>query len=471
MKDPAHVLRPLKPSGRLAAAPPDAAAGSAWPSHIGVGGIGVHRARTAPSDRASGRVAARLAEWAGALADSARRVPVESFPYREIVDHYRCHGRNFAHPELVAGLRAVHDRLPAPESVAERLLADWLPSTFDQDDGNYDSYLAMPMLERLAAAAGPAADTDARLDTEIAALLADLTLAEGTALAADADAHWQRLRTHATVQALARIGELAPQAHGVAAGPRTWRPVDRNDARLADHAVGLAQTTLDGVPATIRHAAEISMLPTTPLHDEIMFIRCVQLFELIFRQVFRCLERAIAALRGDDDGDLDVTTALGELGDAVRRIEGTPILYRVLTTMSRPAFAIIRHHTNGRSAIQSRAYRQVERISAPRPPGPADEKTARVDVPGPTLQEVFVALAAAADADPVRAVAAEMARLDQGWRAMKRTHWGITRKIIGAVQGTGGTAGADYLKTTAEMPLFPLLHEQDWKQAALMEAS
>jgi len=375
----------------------------------------------------------------------------------EIVDHYRFHGRNYASPELVAALREVHGRLPSPGSAEEQLLADWLPSTFDQDDGDYDSYLAIPMLERLAAT-GAEADTDAMLDTQLAALLADLLLAEGEALAAEPDAHWQRVRTHATLQALARVGELAPKAFGVAVtDERAWRSVDRNDAVLATRAQSLARAVLDGVPAVIRRAAEMAMLPTTPLHDEIMFIRSVQLFEIIYRQMFRSLERAIVALRADD-----IATVLGDLGDAVRRVDGTPILYRVLTTMSRSAFAVIRTHTDGRSAIQSRAYRQVERISARRAPGQADEKAAKVDVPGPTFQEVLASRLAASDADPLRAVATLMARLDNGWRAMKRTHWGITRKIIGSVPGTGGTSGAEYLKTTSEMPLFPLLHELGW---------
>ncbi|MFD0350549.1 hypothetical protein ACFQ0M_40090 [Kitasatospora aburaviensis] len=38
---------------------------------------------------------------------------------------------------------------------------------------------------------------------------------------------------------------------------------------------------------------------------------------------------------------------------------------------------------------------------------------------------------------------------------MKRTHWGITMKIIGMVRGTGGTAGASYLREAAEARLFP----------------
>ena len=42
---------------------------------------------------------------------------------------------------------------------------------------------------------------------------------------------------------------------------------------------------------------------------------------------------------------------------------------------------------------------------------------------------------------------------------MKRGHWGIALKVIGTVPGTGGTAGASYLKNAAMMSLFPRLSE------------
>ncbi len=52
-----------------------------------------------------------------------------------------------------------------------------------------------------------------------------------------------------------------------------------------------------------------------------------------------------------------------------------------------------------------------------------------------------------------------MRLLDETWCGMKRTHWGVTLKIIGQVPGTGGTAGASYLQRSAATPLFPLLAE------------
>jgi tryptophan 2,3-dioxygenase len=152
-----------------------------------------------------------------------------------------------------------------------------------------------------------------------------------------------------------------------------------------------------------------------------------------------------------------MAAAATELGDAAGRIERTPILYRVLTTMSREGFAVIREHTHGRSAVQSRAYREIERTCAPRQPGPVDANVPDVRLPGPSLQQVYTELSGGPCRARLAPVAGAMARLDEAWRSMKRTHWGITLKIIGRVPGTGGTGGASYLKVAADLPLFPLL--------------
>ena len=52
-----------------------------------------------------------------------------------------------------------------------------------------------------------------------------------------------------------------------------------------------------------------------------------------------------------------------------------------------------------------------------------------------------------------RGVQSALAELAAAWTAMKKTHWGIALKIIGRVPGTGGTAGADFLRERAERPL------------------
>lgn len=443
-----------------------------WPDHLGVEGVSARAARALDGDAAAARALAALRGWlpgpqgeagAAGLPDAARP---DAFPFAEVLAHYHAVGRTHADPVLTGWLRALDTRLrQSPGGAGPSRswpLAEWLPSTVDQETGNYDSYVVAPLLESLTDPAGahldgtaPVQDTgeadDETIDALLGALAADLARIEATALRLAPPTPLQLQRTRGCLVVLNKLGELAPRW---AQRPvPTLEPVgSRSDlARLADATGLLAEEVWGQSPAACRRAVELSLLPTTPLHDELMFIRSIQIFETLYRQIFRCLVRAGAAMQ-----EGDVLGARAELADATRRLGLSPALYRVVTTMPRPAFATIRAYTDGRSAIQSRPYRQIQLFCAPQPPSPVAGKLPAVHVPAPTLQELFLALAARRGPE-TEPLAAQMRALDAGWRAMKRTHWGITLKIIGTVPGTGGTAGADYLKRAAEIPLFPAL--------------
>ncbi|WP_326640735.1 hypothetical protein OIE67_15280 [Nonomuraea fuscirosea] len=405
---------------------------------VGVGGL---------SPRALDETARCSSSALSSLADWQEEARPATFPFRPIVRHYQAVGRGHVDAELVKALRVLAEQGRPRGGRGGRaadglILSSWLPCTFDQEDGDYDSYGAIRLLHRVAetAAGGP----DTGLDLQQVALLADLLAFEAVAAAGQERRSPQEVRLRACLRALARAGELAPGAAGVTA---RFPP-----APAADRAGELALLALDAVPPAVRLAAEITLLPMTPLHDEVMFIRSIQVFELVYRQVARCLERAVAALAGGD-----AAAATAEVRDAGARVAATGSLYRVLTTMPKESFALIRSSTDGRSAIQSRAYREVERLSAPLPTEQLPMELLRLDErprPGRSLQEEYLAAGAG---PPLDGLAAAMAGLDEAWQAMKRTHWGITLKIIGRVPGTGGSSGADYLREAAERPLFPAL--------------
>lgn len=183
-----------------------------------------------------------------------------------------------------------------------------------------------------------------------------------------------------------------------------------------------------------------------------MFIRSIQIFEGIYRQVAMNVSRAITALNENA-----IESACQVLCDAAGRIEATSVLYRVLTTMPKKSFGIIRENTHGRSAIQSRWFHKVQAACAPiaRDAQTANEPTI---VTGSNLQDLYLDCKEQIPPRQRDKLTASMKRLDQAWGSMKLNHWGITVKIIGTVPGTGGTAGASYLKASAEKSLFPSLH-------------
>ncbi|MBE1576312.1 hypothetical protein ACFORH_04745 [Amycolatopsis roodepoortensis] len=426
----------------------DTPAGSvaAPPTTTGVGRLSL-RAVGAGSWRRSPRLAVELLDRWSARTSGPAAEGTSGFPFEAVLGHFQAVGRNQADPDLIERLRVLAGSLPPPRTVHDRILANWLPGTFDHEDGNYDSYAAIPLLEELAGADGPDR-IDAGLDGLIVALLADLLRFEATGLRANPNAAKQRARTQATFRALVRAGEIAPLAEDLLPS------IPSSDTARGDRELAAADAVLTRVAEPVRHAVRIAMLPTTNRHDEVMFIRSVQTFELLYRRIARGLERAVSFVDGGEP-----SAAIGEVTEAADKIAATTLLYRVLTTMPRESFAEIRANTSGRSAIQSRAYREIELRGAPIPPNP---QAPPLSVEGISLQEVFTAMPGGPAAT---ALAAAMRNLDDAWRGMKRTHWGITLKIIGQVPGTGGTSGADYLRIAADQPLFPVLHpgtgEQD----------
>ncbi|WP_146060485.1 hypothetical protein [Amycolatopsis sp. CA-128772] len=388
--------------------------GGPWPGGAGVGGVSEAAARG--GDRHAAVTAVHA--WLAACRGPAGPAEVARFPFAPVLRRYRAVGRAYAGDELVTLLRTVHSRLPGDGRA--RLawpLPEWLPSTADQTGGGYDGYLAAPLLDSPAGADLPAHRAAADL---LAALAADLLELEVRALGRR-PGRVPRQRARACLGVLARLRDDAV-------------PPPSADEELADLAGAWIAETGETIAPRVRVVTELSLLPMTPLHDELMFIRCLQLFETLYRRIGDALEAARDALVR-----LAVERARVLVADAARLLALSPPLYRVVTTMPPAAFAVIRAHTDGRSAIQSRGFRRVEALCAG------------------TLQEAVLRAGDRLGGVATARVCAELGRLDEAWCAMKRTHWGITLKIIGTVPGTGGTTGAEYLRRAAGVPLFPAL--------------
>ncbi|MFJ7497635.1 hypothetical protein ACIQZB_42345 [Streptomyces sp. NPDC097727] len=440
----ANVAKELGPAGPLL-------------DRIGVAALSQHAVQAEFTDTVGTRALHAVEEWCSEIdSKGSYRLRTEKFPFGDVIEHFRCVGRGDAHPALIAKLRDLHasvqsDTPPADEEVSTPPLSSWLRLTFDQEDGDYHTYVGTHlydgMRERSEGEKG-----DILSDTIMAALAVDLLSTETSALVAEPSRR-QRTRARAAYQLLRSMNALAPawgEKFEGKAGPFATADVLNGDEALTAAASKAISVAADQIEQPVRLLVETTMLPVTRLHDEQMFIRIIQIFEGLYVHIGRCLERAITALdNGDTEGCRD------ELSDAANRLEATPALFRVLTTMPREAFAVIRENTNGRSAVQSTSYRRVELLSAPRDPGSFSPQAPFLVLEGETLQEVFERQLPELPSQNVTRLGESMRRLDAGWHMSKRTHWGITLKIIGSAPGTGGTSGADYLQRTAEVSLFP----------------
>ncbi|MBB2942691.1 tryptophan 2,3-dioxygenase [Actinoplanes lutulentus] len=385
---------------------------------VGVGGMSARAANASAADRSGSAAHAAL--------DTFHTIKT-TFPYAETTAHLCAAGRMSADRQLVTRLAGLRDELAGavPGSRPGRLAA-WLPMTCDQDTGGYTTYAGLEPHQALTAARPPA-DWRSATDEVCVAALAELAATEAAALGHEDAVVRARLRGVARL--LTRADVLAPafplEDLGVAA---VLADADESLPALADAMERAAKSVRDQVASDVADVVATTALPTTRLHDEIMFIRTIQIFETMYEQIGRSVVEA-----ADVAGEGDPAAAADVLAAATERLGAVSALFRVLGTMPVEVFAVIRGFTTGRSAVQSVTYRQIEEACA---------------------QDVYLRVRGTG---PAERLAGEMRRLDAAWRRMKRGHWGLTLRIIGTVPGTGGTSGASYLRGAAETPLFPAL--------------
>jgi tryptophan 2,3-dioxygenase len=401
---------------------------------MGVGGRCLHAYRGTPTQLSGTEIERTLRQWQAGHA---------KFPFNAVVAYYQAVGRNSVQPDVAAMLRDLHGRYRD-----DPLLAAWLPMTFDTDHGTYSTYVGLDYFDHVVQSAQRSADCE-RVDAYIAAAAIDLALLETRAAAASPHGP-QLARARAATRVVTQLARFAPDYVLDPSVASTGAAALAHAGCHYESFASAASLALESVPNDIATAVRLTLLPTTRLHDEQMFIRCIQIFEGLYRQVATAISSATQNLLAGE-----TALAMDCLDRASGRLEAIPTLFRVLTTMPIDVFSVIRGFTTGRSAVQSRAFREIQFSCAP-----VDRRLdhiQHIDAGEATLQDAYLSTRSTlADAMHLEK---SMRRLDRAWGAMKRGHWGITLKIIGSVPGTGGTAGASYLQTAAKSSLFPGLPE------------
>ena len=219
-------------------------------------------------------------------------------------------------------------------------------------------------------------------------------------------------------------------------------------------------------------------------HDELLFIVVHQAYELWFKQILFELE-SVRRLIGD--GDL---LRARHLLSRVHAIEAVMIEHiGVLETMSPQDFLEFRHNLAPASGFQSVQFREVEFISGLKDERYlnrlqlSDEELERLKsrLDEPTLWDAFCALLEARDlpmpandAEARRQSLMEMAKNrdvygeefyvsealldhDEQFSLWRYHHVLMVERQIGTKSGTGGSAGAPYLRTTLNKRFYPEL--------------
>lgn len=274
--------------------------------------------------------------------------------------------------------------------------------------------------------------------------------------------HSLRLETAAAATAVvvALLQDLLSYERGATDVPDL--PNDLRARRV--RAIGAALTSMEpssageSVPDTrlIAQAVHLAGGPITSEHDEVLFVRILQVFEVVFGTVVDlCLEarRQIEVV--------DPKAGAGSLASAADLMHRAFGALRVLATIRKESFGVIRQRTSAASGLQSVSFKRVELICAAQSKerllsagytDPVIAALARADEP--TIESVIRRRRAIGD----RRLVASLRALDREWLRWKRAHWSTAARVIGEQPGTGGTEGATYLRAHVPTPLFPILH-------------
>jgi tryptophan 2,3-dioxygenase len=226
-----------------------------------------------------------------------------------------------------------------------------------------------------------------------------------------------------------------------------------------------------------------------PEHDEMLFIVIHQVYELWFKQLLHEVDHLADAFDADDLPAVHATLkrVLTILKVQVAQID-------ILETMSPVSFLSFRHRLDTASGFQSPQFRELELLLGCRNPRmlrfhEGTPALARLEarLAAPSLWDVFVRFlsrhgfampASLVERDRSRSnpetpeihpvlleiyrtrpdlaqICERLVDLDEGLQEWRYRHVKMVERTIGTKQGTGGSAGAEYLKSTLFQPLFP----------------
>jgi tryptophan 2,3-dioxygenase len=227
--------------------------------------------------------------------------------------------------------------------------------------------------------------------------------------------------------------------------------------------------------------------PATDEHDELLFVIIHQVYELWFKQILHeatLLQSRLEA--GRSPGALHTARRIAKI---LKTIVGQ---LDVLETMTPRQFAAFRPQLGSSSGFQSDQFREIEAVLGRRDQPGDDPRTAAAmarrsvfdsllrhlavsgyDVPAAALERdpaqpwrggdpAILALLETVYADDESAAAEvceALVDIDEGIQEWRYRHVKMVERIIGARRGTGGSAGAEYLRSTLFRPAFPDLWE------------
>ncbi|MGK5551077.1 tryptophan 2,3-dioxygenase [Actinomadura kijaniata] len=230
--------------------------------------------------------------------------------------------------------------------------------------------------------------------------------------------------------------------------------------------------------------------PRTDAHDEMLFVIIHQVYELWFKQILH--EAGLLQRRLAEGGSAGALRTARRITKILKTIVGQ---MDVLETMTPRQFATFRDELGTSSGFQSAQFRELEAVLGRRafpasdlrddarlraalarpslldsllrylavqgyavPHAALERNVAEPWLPDPDVQKVLLEVYADENG-PAAEVCEALVDIDEGVQEWRYRHVKMVERTIGAKLGTGGSAGADYLRSTLFAPAFPDLWE------------
>jgi tryptophan 2,3-dioxygenase len=230
--------------------------------------------------------------------------------------------------------------------------------------------------------------------------------------------------------------------------------------------------------------------PRTEAHDELLFVIIHQVYELWFKQILH--EAALLQRVLEDGGSARALHTARRIAKILKTVVGQ---LDVLETMTPRQFASFRDALGTSSGFESHQFRELEAVLGRRgfpasdlradprlraaasrrtlfdsllrylaghgyavPEAVLERDTSRPWEPDPGVQRALVAVYSD-ESGPASEVCEALVDVDEGVQEWRYRHVKMVERTIGAKVGTGGSAGADYLRSTLFRPAFPDLWE------------
>jgi len=227
-----------------------------------------------------------------------------------------------------------------------------------------------------------------------------------------------------------------------------------------------------------------------PEHDELLFITIHQVYELWFKQILHEVDLLQSSL-----GENAYPTVMATFKRVLTILKILVAQVDILETMTPVSFQSFRSRLDAASGFQSLQFREVEfalgvrKASMLRHYESGGDDTSKLvkrlqspsvydaflrflalrghavpaellgrDPGGPVVEDARVRslLVAVYREDPAtREVCERLVDLDEGLQEWRYRHVKMVERTIGTKTGTGGSAGAEYLRSTLFQPLFP----------------